>query len=243
MRLERNPELLDRLAADYLTGGMAPGARRRFETLLRTQPVAAQSLQRWRERLEQGLLPEHTPQRVWQAVQQRLEPAAADSAAMRGARAWGLRAWRALALGMGGLAVAAGALVLALLLQRPALPPAGQPAQLVAVLAGPAGHAALLHVRGAQASLTAIGEQAAPQGKSFELWVLPAQGKPIAAGVVQLHGTFRMPMPPTLLAAALRARGFAISVEPQGGSPTGQPTGPVTYVGRQVASAGAPAEG
>jgi anti-sigma-K factor RskA len=29
-----------------------------------------------------------------------------------------------------------------------------------------------------------------------------------------------------------RARGLAVSLEPAGGSPTGQPTGPVVYQGR-----------
>lgn len=236
MNLERHPELLDRLAADYLTGGMGPGARRRFETLLRSQPAAVHSLQRWRQRLDDGLLPEHTPPGVLAAVQARLQPAPATA---RGAGAWGLRTWRALALGLGGVAVASLALVVGLVLQRPTQAPH---AQLVAVLAGPSGHAAVLDVRDARAALTAIGEQAPPRGKSFELWVLPNQGKPIAAGVVQLRGTFRMPMPPALLEAALAAKGFAISVEPEGGSPTGQPTGPVTYVGREVASAGAPPE-
>jgi anti-sigma-K factor RskA len=123
----------------------------------------------------------------------------------------------------------------ALLLRGPGQAPAAL--QLVAVLDGPAGHAAVLQVRGTQAALTAVGAQAAPPGKSFELWVLPRQGKPIAAGVVTLQGTQHMPMPPRLVDAAVQAKGFAISVEPLGGSPTGQPTGPVTYVGRQLASA------
>ncbi len=234
MKWEQHPERLDRLAADYLTGGMGPAARRRFETLLQTQPLAAQSLQRWRQRLDEGLLPAHAPPDVWEAVQRRLAPPPAAPA--RGGRAWGLRTWKALALGLGCLAVASSALLLGLLLQRPPAPAR----HLVAVLAGPAGHAALLDVHDTQATLTAIGGQAPPPGKSFELWVLPRQGRPIAAGVVRLRGSFRMPMPPQLRAAALQARGFAISVEPAGGSPTGQPTGPVTYAGREVADAGAP---
>ncbi len=227
MKLARNPELLDRLAADYLTGGMGGGARRRYEALLRSEPLAAQALQRWRERLDEALLPRGSPDAVWQQVQRRLGSADAPR--------WGLRAWRALALGLGGVAAGALALLLAVLLRGAPTPPQ----QLVAVLDGPAGHAAVLDVRGAHAALTAIGAQTAPVGKSFELWVLPRRGKPVAAGIVRLQGTFHMPMPPALLAVALQAKGFAISVEPQGGSPTGQPTGPVTYIGHRVPSAGA----
>ena len=226
MRLARSSKLLDRLAADYLTGGMCAGARRRYEALLRSEPLAAQALRRWRERLDDALLPRGSPDAVWQQVQRRIGAG--------GSPRWGLRAWRALALSLGGVAAGALALLLTVLLRGAPTPPQ----QLLAVLDGPAGHAAVLDVRGAHAALTAIGAQTPPAGKSFELWVLPRRGKPLAAGVVRLQGTFHMPMPPALLAVALQARGFAISVEPEGGSPTGQPTGPVTYVGHRIAAAG-----
>jgi anti-sigma-K factor RskA len=241
MRLERHPELLERLAADYLTGGMGAGARRRYEALLGDRPELARALEHWRTRLDQGLLPERTPEAVWEAVQRRIDmsrpqPQAGTAlSAASGMLGWGLRAWRGLALGLGATAAVSLALLVALLLRGPGQAPAAL--QLVAVLDGPAGHAAVLQVRGTQAALTAVGAQAAPPGKSFELWVLPRQGKPIAAGVVTLQGTQHMPMPPRLVDAAVQAKGFAISVEPLGGSPTGQPTGPVTYVGRQLASA------
>lgn len=239
MRLERHPELLERLAADYLTGGMGAAARRRYQTLLAERPELALAHEQWRARLDQALLPERTPEAVWAAVQRRLDgarpPAASAAPGTNGIVGWGLRAWRGLALGLGATAAVSLALLVALLLRTSG--PAPAPAQLVAVLDGPAGHAAVLQVRGTRAALTAVGEQVAPPGKSFELWVLPRQGKPIAAGVVSLKGTEHMPMPPKLVEAAVQAKGFAISVEPLGGSPTGQPTGPVTYVGRQLASA------
>lgn len=239
MRLERHPELLERLAADYLTGGMGAGARRRYEALLAERPELALAHEQWRRRLDQALLPERTPEAVWAAVQRRLDgarqPAPSAAPGANGIVGWGLRAWRGLALGLGATAAVSLALLVGVLLRAPG--PAPAPAQLVAVLDGPAGHAAVLQVHGTRAALTAVGEQAAPPGKSFELWVLPRQGKPIAAGVVSLKGTEHMPMPPKLVEAAVQAKGFAISIEPLGGSPTGQPTGPVTYVGRQLASA------
>ena len=245
MNLERHPELLERLAADYLTGGMGAGARRRYEALLGELPALAQAHEQWRQRLDQALLPRSTPDAVWTAVQRRLDaPARTNSSsaaakpaapAAGGVLGWGLRAWRGLALGLGATAAVSLALLVALLIRGSGQAPAAP--QLVAVLDGPDGHAAVLQVRGNRAALTAVGAQTAPPGKSFELWVLPRQGKPIAAGVVRLQGTEHMPMPPKLVEAAVRAKGFAISVEPLGGSPSGQPTGPVTYVGRQLASA------
>lgn len=44
--------LLDRLAADWLTGGLSPAAQR----LLEQSPAFASAVLRWRERLDAGLL-------------------------------------------------------------------------------------------------------------------------------------------------------------------------------------------
>lgn len=77
-----------------------------------------------------------------------------------------------------------------------------------------------------------VGMQAEP-GKSHELWALPPGGQPVSLGVVDTGGhrpTGAMPMgtwrDPNLV--------LAVSVEPQGGSPTGQPTGPVVYKGKLI---------
>lgn len=70
-------------------------------------------------------------------------------------------------------------------------------------------------------------------GKSFELWAVPPGAKPVSLGLVD--GADRRSIakvansawrdPATLL---------AVSVEPAGGSPTGQATGPIVYTGRLV---------
>ena len=64
-------------------------------------------------------------------------------------------------------------------------------------------------------------------GKDLELWELPAGAKrPKSLGVLPSIGR-RIP-PGTVLAADTQ---LMISLEPQGGSPTGQPTGPVLWAG------------
>jgi anti-sigma-K factor RskA len=67
----------------------------------------------------------------------------------------------------------------------------------------------------------------APAGKSYQLWLVPASGAPVSAGLVdanQQSGAVVVHVAPGLVAKA-----FAVTVEPQGGMP--QPTGPKVLVG------------
>jgi anti-sigma-K factor RskA len=68
----------------------------------------------------------------------------------------------------------------------------------------------------------------APADKSYELWLVPATGNPISAGVFNpstgktSHWVIKLP-PGTL------PKAFAVTLEPSGGAP--QPTGPKVLVG------------
>ncbi len=67
---------------------------------------------------------------------------------------------------------------------------------------------------------------------AFELWLLPAdKSKPISLGLLPQQGVAKMKIPAQLV--PLMAPGsLAVSLEPVGGSPTGQPTGAVLYQGK-----------
>jgi anti-sigma-K factor RskA len=75
-----------------------------------------------------------------------------------------------------------------------------------------------------------IGIQPAP-GKSHELWAVAGNAKPVSLGLVT-----RDRRSIAQLGAAMRDKSItlAVSVEPEGGSPTGQPTGPVVLTGKLV---------
>jgi anti-sigma-K factor RskA len=67
----------------------------------------------------------------------------------------------------------------------------------------------------------------APAGKSYQLWLVPASGAPVNAGLVdanQQNGAVVVHLSP-----GLAAKAFAVTMEPQGGMP--QPTGPKVLVG------------
>jgi anti-sigma-K factor RskA len=68
-----------------------------------------------------------------------------------------------------------------------------------------------------------------PPQKVYELWLLPAQGNPIPAGVFtpDARGSATVVNPP--LPAGTEAKAFAITVEPEAGSAT--PTMPIVMMG------------
>jgi anti-sigma-K factor RskA len=67
-------------------------------------------------------------------------------------------------------------------------------------------------------------------GKTYELWVLPASGAaPVAAGTFRpdVNGSASVVLP--ALPKNVPAKGFGVTVEPDGGSPT--PTLPIVLMG------------
>jgi anti-sigma-K factor RskA len=71
--------------------------------------------------------------------------------------------------------------------------------------------------------------QSLPAQKVYELWLVPMKGAPIPAGIFKpdAHGSATVINPP--LPAGVEAKAFAITVEPEGGSPA--PTLPIVMLG------------
>jgi anti-sigma-K factor RskA len=232
----QNPDLLDRLAADWLTGGLGPAAQRRAQRLLQQSPAFASAVQRWRERLDAGLLsPKEFGQpsdAVWQGIAARIgAPRQKEAAAAPAQAGWSVRAWQRLSLLLGGVAAAAVAFAVLLAVQPPGQGsgPAAS-VQMAALLHGEGGQSAVVTVENGALTVTTVGRLTPPSGKSYQLWLLPMQGQPISLGVLA-PGRTRYPIPVAAQARLAQAKAFAVSVEPPGGSPTGLPTGAVIMVG------------
>jgi anti-sigma-K factor RskA len=223
------PALADALAAQYAAGLLRGPARRRFERLLAAHPALRDAVQAWHERLmplTAPLPPEQPPARVWRGIEQRLWPAPA-------ALPWWQRLapWRALA----GVAGAA-ALVLAVLALQP--PPAQAPLLVVLQSTQPGPYAgssfvASLSADGRALTTRPVQPVALQAGQALELWALPPQGAPRSLGLISAAGATvvaRDRLPRSLLKGD--TAGFAVSVEPPGGSPTGAPTGAIVYMGK-----------
>ena len=60
-----------------------------------------------------------------------------------------------------------------------------------------------------------------------ELWLIPSGGKPLPLGVLPADRPTQIAIPAAIADQVRRGATLAISLEPPGGSPTGQPSGPV----------------
>lgn len=237
------PELRDRLAAEYVLGTLRGPARRRFDRMLQDDAGAKDAVVAWDARLNALALaarPIAPPTRVWDAIARQIaveESAAADDAdptvrasvpARRGPAEPGrlrLALWRVLALG-----ASAAALVLFAWIKFLAEEPAISKQSHVALLGSGEEPAWLIAVDADAHELRVTPVTVPPRdpGKTFELWLVADGGAPHSIGILPTVADGVLPHR-KIAADGLDDAVLAVSVEPAGGSPTGQPTGPVLF--------------
>jgi anti-sigma-K factor RskA len=114
-------------------------------------------------------------------------------------------------------------------------PPAG--AQYVALLQGNAGAPAfILTVDAATRNFTVrkVGAQG-EVGRSYELWLVSDKlQRPRSLGVIGRNDFTARPVLSGYDADLVNQATFAVSIEPEGGSTTGAPTGPVVFSGKLI---------
>lgn len=229
------PALADRLAAAYAMGTLRGGARRRMDALLPAHPQLRHAVTAWEERLallvDQRLDVEPSP-KVWARIEQQLFASSSASAPAAQTVPW----WRSLTVWRtwSAIATVASVSVMALALhlaQR--TPEAAAPIIVVLQANAEAGafnasFVASVSSDGRALVLKPIGDIKLDVGRVLELWAVPPQGAPRSLGLVRGDTSTK------LLRAQLLSdtAAFAVSVEPEGGSPTGAPTGPIVSVGK-----------
>jgi anti-sigma-K factor RskA len=238
MRLS-DPRLADHLASSYVLGTLAPGARRRFEQVLRQRADLQLAVSRWQERLAplaQSVPPAQPSRRVWLAIERRTRPQAQHAT---GARPW----WRPAGWGLAG--IAAGAVAsMALLATAPSLlftpdqvaMRAGEklPQSYVGLLTDAQGNGRLLVSslrHGRTMTMKVIGPPMAPpaQGTWLVLWAMPAEGAPFMLGSVPASGSATSHLPDTSEKLLAKVRKLAVTAEPVP-NPT-SPSGPAMFTG------------
>ncbi len=218
-------EDMDAVAAEYVLGTLDRLERRAAQTRILRDPEFAAAVAGWALRLaplDDDVGEAMPADRVWSSIAGRIGGAAGLGQVIHLERA--VKRWR-VATGLAGLA----AVLLAVVVVREALqPPAAPAASYVAVLGGQGGEPAFVASVDTGAGtirLRRVGT-APPPDKSFELWQVPASGPTVSLGVADSERELK-----ALDVSLKPGERLAISVEPKGGSPTGQATGPVVYIG------------
>jgi anti-sigma-K factor RskA len=234
-----DPKLIDALAAEYVLGTLGGRARRRFERWRSKEWHVERRVQAWEERLS-GLALRLPPMRpsphVWTQIEKRIgrTGSGASPGASRPPPVTQKRApWQAIAAGLVMFAVLLGGYAL----YRDSAQP--QPMDMLATLVGEGASQPswTLAADGELRRLRAIvgGGFTREAGKSYELWALPDNGgAPVSLGLMPVEGAAERDLTDAQRTALLGASKVAISVEPEGGSTTGAPTGPVIIVADRV---------
>jgi anti-sigma-K factor RskA len=215
MKLE-HPDLVDRLAAEYVLGTLRGTARRRFERAAGANARVGGAVRRWEDRfmgLAPGASAVRPSRRVWAGIVRQVEALEHTDDRGSGARAWQF----ALAAVLIGVVVALG-------WYRFVYEPRPQAAAVFASTTGTQLWRVEVSRDTTQLHMATLGPVPLEPGHSFELWALPAGGKPVSLGLMPTAGTANARLTDLQRAALLASSKVAISLEPQGGSPTGTPT-------------------
>jgi anti-sigma-K factor RskA len=232
----QDARLRSMLAAEYVLGTLRGPARRRYERLARGDAALRREQHFWERRLGPlagGVKPVAPAPTVWISLQRRLQ--AGNTVPLRRAAAGAprpvpmRRIW-------GGIAAAVVVVALVMWSQHPGpeTPPPVVQAEAptyVAQLGVPDSSMQWrlsLSPKTGQMTVTASGEYPQLGKHSMELWWITPQG-PVALGLLPTQGKGSMSLPKELTGQG--GITLAVSLEPEGGSPTGKPTGPVLTSG------------
>jgi anti-sigma-K factor RskA len=220
------------LAGEYVLGVLDAAARADAEARLVRDPGFRAEVAAWERRLA-PLIDEVAPvlpsDRVWGGIDAAINKASTVIPFQKPVRAWDrVGVWR---VATGAAAALAACLAIALFMGWRAGD--AQTGPSIASLKTQDGQVLFVAVvdRARGSVVVAPTAAAAPGGRYPELWVIPAGGTPRPVGMLASSGPIRLSAP-VLAAIDPHARPvLAVSLEPAGGSPTGQPTGPVVARG------------
>lgn len=222
MRLTR--DTMHALAAEFVVGTLRGRARRRFEALARDDREVAAIVERWESQLTplaERVAPIEPPARVWREIERRVRGQTPTPGSDPE-----LGFWRSLGLLASGLAAV---LVVTFLWLAP--PRSAEPAFVAVLAASDSVPRMVVSMESPdELRVRVVKPWSGVEGKALELWVLPKSGPPRSLGLIanERETRVRLAAADPRLAAA---NALAVSLEPRGGSPTGQPTGPVLCSG------------
>ncbi len=242
MSLDPDPQERSATAGEYVLGTLDAVARAEVEQALPADAALQAEVYRWQDRLlglTRRVAPAEPDAGLWPKIATRLgaapvarppgAPYAANDPVWQRLRRWQL---------IGGLAIAA-SLVLATLLVLRTPTAVDAPARYLAVLQAPDDKSTGWVVEitaGDKLRLVPVAAAAAvpvPAGKTLQFWTKPeGAAGPTSLGLVRAGQLVELPV--RQLPAVESQTLFELTLEPEGGSTIGRPTGPILYVGRTV---------
>lgn len=221
----------DLLAAEYVLGVLSADERRIASGRIDTETAFARLVDAWEVHfapMAAAFAAVEPPASVKAAIDRRLFASSAPTSTAPSAGLWAsLAFWR----GLAAAAIAALAVYVALPYVNPPVQP--PETRLVASLGADNSNVKYLAVYDAarhEVGLSLVsGDRGA--GKDFELWMIEGKNAPVSMGVIPAGQTARMAVAPAVQQKLAQGAVLAVSLEPTGGSPTGQPTGPVVAAG------------
>ncbi len=218
----------DLIAAEYVLGVLSESERSEAAARISNERAFAQLVDEWTGRLsplDDAYDEVSPPAAVWKSLDARLF---AQAGAQRSSFWQNLNLWRGLAFAAMALAALA---ILPTLRQSPPSP--DQAAPIIASLRADTGEIRFIALYQPGSDEVRISRVKADKAsdRDFELWLLDDGGKPLSMGVISGDESVRLKVKPELVARINAGDTFAVSVEPAGGSPTGDPTGPVIAAG------------
>ena len=219
------PESSDLLAAEFVLGCLDARQLRQVAARSQRDPGFAGLVESWSVRLSplNDALEPHVPdESLWQGIEQHL-PQPQDLASARpqfyGISKAGFFGWGAAAL--------AASFALMLLIPGDLSHPSGRAVAILEIEEGALSWAFTVERRGSAVTVRRQGAPLQAAGHSLELWLVSVDGGVESLGLVPQADAARIPLAPPILARMVTGATLAISLEPLGGSLSGQPSGPV----------------
>ncbi len=243
-------ETLDDIAGEYVLGTLSHEEREAARERLKTDANFARLVHEWEERLNplfETQEPVAAPLGIWHKISNRLEDQPVIDPIVEVTEidppqnnvtklATSRNRWRAAFVGAMTLAASFIGLQAAGI-YLPFFPKPAAEGRFIAVL-NPSGTSTGFVIRvdvgSKKLEIQRLVEKA-PQGKDYELWVIQPKQSPKSLNVVGKNNVQQVGYSPlTNSPQGQSPLTFAISLEPEGGSKTGQPTGPIVFSGQLI---------
>jgi anti-sigma-K factor RskA len=220
------------VAAEYVLGVLDPTERRIAARQIERVPALAREVEDWEQRLgglADAVAPVTPAPELWARIENNIAASATSTPTAKLGLWHSLTFWRSFAIGSAVLAAAS----IAMLAYIGIVPPAPRSPMLATLgqTSGQPGFVAAVSSDGRSLTIVPAALLTSDQ-QSMELWLIPAGDRPHSLGLIARGQAVRLTLPPELASRLTTDTALAVSLEPLGGSPTGQPTGPVIANGK-----------